>query len=93
MPRCWHCKAETTPEHYARVVYGTGPLYGPWAGWRIAGRFLVAPDGKRLTPERLRGLLWTEEHRRRAEQKTRSGSEAGFSLKQIPPRERFDGQS
>lgn len=33
-------------------------LYGPWAGWRMAGRELIAPDNTRFTPERLKGLAW-----------------------------------
>lgn len=64
MPRCRHCKAETTASHYDRTVYNVTPLYGPWEGWRMAGRYLVAP-GKagRLTPERLAGMLWEEQAR------------------------------
>lgn len=41
-------------------VEGSGPLFGHWAGWRIAGRELVTPDGDRIRPERLRGLLFRE---------------------------------
>lgn len=36
-------------------------LHGPWAGWRLAGRDLVSPDGIRFSPERLRGLTWRQE--------------------------------
>jgi hypothetical protein len=32
-----------------------------WTGWRIAGRWLVTPDRQRISPERLRGLLWRDE--------------------------------
>ena len=32
-----------------------------WYGWRIAGRWLVTPDRQRISPERLRGLLWRDE--------------------------------
>lgn len=35
-------------------------LTGEWYGWRLRGRHLVSPDGDRLTPERLRGLLWRD---------------------------------
>lgn len=31
-----------------------------WNGWRFAGRFLVSPDGERITQERLSGLLWRD---------------------------------
>lgn len=47
--------------HYRLLVDNHTPLYGPWAGWRMAGRDLVAPDGQRIAPERLRGLLWRQE--------------------------------
>lgn len=33
---------------------------GHWLGWRLRGRFLISPDGDRITPERLRGFLFTE---------------------------------
>ncbi|WP_164738701.1 hypothetical protein [Xanthomonas euvesicatoria] len=33
-------------------------LTGLWAGWRLAGRDLVAPSGERIPERRLRGLLW-----------------------------------
>ena len=36
-------------------------LTGPWDGWRFAGRDLVAPDGQRISPERLRGILFRQE--------------------------------
>jgi hypothetical protein len=29
-------------------------LTGPWAGWRVRGRFLIGPGGIRTTPETLR---------------------------------------
>lgn len=31
-----------------------------WNGWRFAGRFLVSPDGERMTARRLDGLLWRD---------------------------------
>jgi hypothetical protein len=60
MPTCFHCLAETPDEHYRRVVYNEAALYGPWRGWRLAGRYLVNPTGERLMPERLRGLMFIE---------------------------------
>jgi len=33
---------------------------GRWLHWRLRGNFLISPDGDRITPERLRGLLFTE---------------------------------
>lgn len=46
--------------HYRWLVNGHGHLPADWAGWRLAGRWLVSPDGDRITPERLRGLLFRE---------------------------------
>jgi hypothetical protein len=33
---------------------------GPWRGWKLRGRHLVSPDGDRLSPERLAGLVWRD---------------------------------
>lgn len=35
-------------------------LNGRFIGWRIAGNYLVSPDGDRMTPERLKGLVWRD---------------------------------
>lgn len=32
-----------------------------WLGWRLRGRYLVSPDGQRITRERLVGLLFRDE--------------------------------
>lgn len=90
MPRCWHCKAESSGEHYDRVVYGKGPLFGPWEGWRLAGRYLVGPAGNRITPERLRGILWAEQHRIRKEN---AASDPKRDSVTLPARELFGGQA
>ena len=58
MLTCYHCHAEHPDAHYDRVVHNKTPLYGPWSGWRMAGRDLVAQTGARIGPERLRGLAW-----------------------------------
>lgn len=57
MPTCFHCNRESSDAHYDRIVHNVTPLYGPWAGWRMAGRVLISPDRDRISPERLRGLL------------------------------------
>lgn len=62
-------------------------LTGPWAGWRLAGRDLVAPDRQRISPERLRGLLWREESEARRDRARARKIEP----KVIPARERFCG--
>jgi hypothetical protein len=56
-------------------------LTDEWYGHRIRGRFLVDPNGQRITPERLAGLMWRDaaelrlagfESRRRAEAENRA---------------------
>ena len=27
-------------------------------GWKQRGRYLVSPDGQRISPERMRGIMW-----------------------------------
>lgn len=67
MPICWHCKAETPAAHWERVVENRTALHGDWEGWRMSGRFLIAP-GKagRIMPARLLGMLWQERARSRS---------------------------
>lgn len=31
-----------------------------WRGFRFADRYLITPDGDRMTPARLRGLAWRD---------------------------------
>lgn len=100
MARCWHCKAETPDAHYQRVVYNKTALHGDWTGWRMAGRFLIAPGGQRITPERVRGFLWNEHARGQAQKKAARIS--GLQTKNftgscetisLPARELFCGQA
>lgn len=64
MPPCWR-KGEKmnlcAKANYDREVYNKTPLHDAWAGWRMAGRDLVAPDGQRINPQRLRGLMFRDE--------------------------------
>ena len=49
-----------------------------WAGWSFSanGRHLVSPERDRITPERLRGLLWRDAMElRRAGLRSRSEAE------------------
>lgn len=32
-----------------------------WHGWRFAHDRLICPEGRRISPERLQGLLWRQE--------------------------------
>lgn len=64
-PPCWPegqpCPNWCADERYQRTVHNHLTLSGPWAGWRLAGRDLVSPDGTRMSPERVRGLAWRQE--------------------------------
>lgn len=42
---------------YNWTVYGNGPLHGEWQGWRIAGRDLVAPGGRRVSLGEIEAML------------------------------------
>lgn len=65
--------------HYRRLVDNHVALTGPWAGWRLAGRDLVAPDRQRISPERLRGLMF-----RGASEKTVVGQPLAGSIEILP---------
>ena len=89
-PPCWP-EGQTCPNACAyqlveRTVYNKTPLYGHWAGWRMAGQCLVSPDGDRISPERLRGILFAEASRKRL---FRPASSA--LVVTLPERERFEG--
>jgi hypothetical protein len=45
---------------YAAIAHGHIDLAHEWTGWRLRGRWLISPEGDRITPERLRGLLFRE---------------------------------
>ncbi len=79
MPTCWQCKAESSTAHHDRVVHNRHELHGPWSGWRMAGRDLVSPDGDRIAPARLQGLLWRQraEARRDAARARNASRKAG----------------
>lgn len=61
-PPCWPngqaCPNHCAEAHFERTVHNITPLAGPWAGWRMAGKDLVGPDGARISPTRMRGILF-----------------------------------
>ncbi len=81
--------------HYDRMTYNVMPLYGPWAGWRMAGRDLVSPDRQRISPERLRGLLFRQASEQRlAQSRLRNNHTDGSAdrmVESLPARELFAG--
>lgn len=85
-PPCWPengpCPNPCARAHYDRVVFNHTELHGPWAGWRLAGRDLVAPGrpktAARISVGRLQGFLWREESEARIERaKARNSSHRG----------------
>lgn len=90
MTTCWHCKAESPAAHYARVVENRTELHGEWSGWRMSGRFLIAPgNAGRIMPARVLGMLWEEASRIRRDKKRTLCPQAHV----IPARELFRGQA
>lgn len=92
-PPCWPdghpCPNRCAHELHERIAHNLTPLHGPWTGWRMAGRVLVSPDGDRIAPERLRGLMFREALQKRR----RAGLQGGGVVVTLPPRERFHGQA
>ncbi len=84
MPACPHCQAETPQAHFDRVVHNKTWLHGPWAGWRLAGRDLVSPDGQRISPTRISGLMLRQElEARRDRARARAAARAPHLVKVI----------
>jgi hypothetical protein len=50
-------------ERYFFEIYQHADFAGDWAGWRLRGRWLISPDGDRINPLRLRGILFAEKLR------------------------------
>lgn len=60
-PPCWQDDRKQNPfalAHYDRIVNGHTELRANWLGWKQRGRYLVAPDGQRISQERMRGIMW-----------------------------------
>lgn len=69
---------------YDAQVHNRIDLTGPWVGWRLRGRELVSPDGQRMSPQRLIGLLWREESEKRLA-KARRRREAELARRRQQP--------
>ena len=41
---------------------------GDWYGWRMAGKDLVSPEGTRISPTRMKGIVWRIESEARLAQ-------------------------
>ena len=64
-PPCWPdgkpCPNTCAGDLHRRIVDNHVDLTGPWTGWRLRGRDLVSPAGDRITPERIRGLMFRQQ--------------------------------
>lgn len=61
-PPCWpegqSCPNDCAAQLYTRTIHNETPLYGPWAGWKMRGAFLVSPGGERIRARALDRLLF-----------------------------------
>jgi hypothetical protein len=60
-PPCWVDGQKQNPcavAHYDHVVNGHVDLRADWLGWKQRGKWLVSPQGDRISPERMKGILW-----------------------------------
>lgn len=93
---CPHCDPR---EIYQRTVENKTKLYGEWEGWRLAGKWLIAPNGQRMMQARVLGMAWAEKRRdiddrRKARERGKAKDSVIITLSRImPARERFDGQA
>lgn len=72
---------------YAEKVTGHVDLSSHWAGWKLRGRWLISPDGHRLNPERLRGILFREDGEARVTKaRTKRGHRGEVVELRLPPR-------
>lgn len=64
-PPCWpadqSCPNPCAEQVRDQITRNHVRLHGPWAGWRLAGRDLVSPEGIRMSPTRLQGLAWRQD--------------------------------
>lgn len=85
-PPCWpegqRCPNDCAKQLHDRVIHNQTSLWGDWAGFRMAGRELVAPDGQRISVQRMKGLLWRDSMElRRAGFASRQRAERGTGAK------------
>lgn len=86
---------------YQEKVLGHVDLAADWAGWKLRGRWLISPEGDRINPLRLRGLMFAEAGQQRIAQAKAKGGHRGAVVELRGPargslslqRPRPDGQS
>ena len=69
-------QAEAMEFMYQVLVNGQLDLRNEWNGWKLRGPYLVAPNGDRILPQRLLGLLYTEKLQKRVYQATKANAAA-----------------
>lgn len=79
--------------HYRRIVENHASLSSPWVGWRLAGRDLVVPDCQRISPERLRGLMFRDASEKRLSVNRLQAASRSSRVVSLPARERFEGMT
>lgn len=62
---------------YAERVLGHIDLPGEWAGWKLRGRWLLSPDGDKINPQALRGLLFRDASEKRLQRAQQANANAG----------------
>lgn len=53
------------PRKDALAIITVPAMPDEWSAWRFKGNELISPDRDRITPERLKGLLWRDAQERR----------------------------
>lgn len=94
-PPCWPeatpCPNTCAAQVRDQITRNHVRLHGPWAGWRLAGRDLVSPEGVRLPERRLRGLVWRVEAEERVAKararKANSGHRGMVTILRVPVRD------
>lgn len=87
-PHCWPegpCPNDCAAQYYRRVIFNETPLYGPWAGWRMAGARLVSPAGEWIGPAELDRVLYVLKSGRREQKRVSVGAGAPTALARLPP--------
>lgn len=78
--------------HYRLIVDNHVALSGPWAGWRLAGRDLLALDRQRIGPERLRGLMFRDASERRLSVNRTKANTRSCQIVSLLAREQLNGR-
>lgn len=93
-PPCFRIGTAPNPcavERWWRVVENKTPLHGEWSGWRMAGKYLIAPNGVRFCPGRLQAIAWAEKQTAMKARRDKKQTECPQRVVALPAREVFGG--